>query len=343
MYPTWGAVGMRGLTNTQEAYRRFDLASPDYTFALFRMDAACPDPGRRIPCSRFGQFAYFDDQFAALSAWSTVGRSEYHAFQLVARKRLSQGLSLDFNYTLSKSRDHSSEAEYVDSYGGLSTGGVVGFLVNSWEPNRQYGYSDFDMRHQMNMNWFWELPFGKGKRYGSNTPTTVNQFIGGWEFTGLLRVTSGLPATVGNGRFWPTNWNITGNATCISTCPSTSTTKNATFPSGETGPSIYKDPVAAFDTIRNSRPGETGERNILRGDGYYGMDWAIGKRFWLPWEGHLIKFRWEIFNVTNSVRFDTGSLNMNLGASGSFGKYNDVLGPGDGAARVMQFSLRYEF
>lgn len=343
MYPNWGAVGMRGLTNTQEAYRRFNIASPDYTFALFRMDFACPDPGRRIPCSRFGQFAYFDDQFAALSAWSTVGRSEYHAFQLAVRKRFTHGLSFDMNYTLSKSRDHGSEAEYADSYGGLGTGGVTGFLVNSWEPDRYYAYSDFDMRHQLNANWSWELPFGRGRRFGGNAIGAVNQIIGGWEFSGLLRTTSGLPATVGNGRFWPTNWNITGNATCISSCPSTQTTKNATFESGETGPSIFADPAAAFNEFRFSRPGETGDRNIIRGDGYYSWDIAIGKRFWLPWEGHVFRMRWEVFNLTNTVRFDTGSLNMNLGASGSFGKYNDVLGPRDGAARVMQFSFRYEF
>ena len=346
MYPNWGAFGGRGLTNTQEAYRRFNIAAPDYTFALFRMDVACPDTARRIPCSQFGQFAYFDDQFAALSAWSTVGRAEYHGFQLTARRRFAQGFAFDINYTLSKSRDHGSEAEYADSYGGLGTGGVTGFLVNSWSPDTYYSYSDFDMRHQMNANWFWELPFGKGKYIGANVNEVVNQIIGGWEFSGLFRVTSGLPATVGNGRVWPTNWNITGNATCIgapSTCMGTETTKSATFGSAETGPSIWADPVAAVDLFRNSRPGETGDRNILRGDGFYGWDIAIGKRFNLPWEGHVFKLRWEIFNLTNSVRFDTGSLNMNLGATSTFGKYNDVLGPRDGAARVMQFTLRYEF
>jgi len=342
MYPTWGAFGGRGLTNTQEAYRRFDIAAPDYTFALFRMDVQCPDSARRIPCSQFGRFAYFNDQFAALSAWSSIGRSEYHAFQLVGRKRFGNGVAFDINYTLSKSRDHASEAEFADAYGGNGTGGVNGFLVNSWDIDTVYSFSDFDMRHQMNANWYIELPFGRGKRFAGEIPSWANEIIGSWSFAGLVRVSSGLPATVGNGRSWPTNWNITGNATCIDGprgCPGTSTNRNSVLG----GPNIFPDPEAAIDGFRNSRPGETGDRNLLRGDGYYSLDVAFGKKFSLPWEGHNLQFRWEIFNLTNSVRFDTGTLNMNLGASAAFGNYQNVLGSADGAARVMQVSMRYEF
>jgi hypothetical protein len=341
MYPTWGAFGGRGLTNTQEAYRRFDLAYPDFTFALFRMDLACPDPVRGIPCSKFGNFAYFNDQYGALQAWSSIGRSEYHAFQLAVKKNFSKGLSFAFNYTLSKSRDHQSEAEYADDYGGLGTGGVTGFLVNSWDIDTMYGYSDFDMRHQMNANWYWEIPYGKGKRWGSSLPGWANAILGGWQFAGLIRATSGLPATVGNGRFWPTNWNITGNGTCIggpASCPSGRTTR---IPG--VGVNFFRDAGTAIDSFRFSYPGETGDRNVIRGDGYFGLDTALGKKFQLPWEGQSIQFRWEVFNLTNTTRFDTGTLNMNLGSPSAFGTYQGVLGPFDGASRVMQFSLRYEF
>ncbi len=343
MYPNWGTFGVRGLTNTQEAYRRFQIASPDYTFALFRMDVACPNPGLKIPCSRFGQFAYFNDQYGALSAWSSTGRSEYHGLQLTVRKSLSNGTAFDFNYGFSKSLDHTSEAEYASAYGGLGTGGTTGFLVNSWSPDTWYAVSDFDMRHQMNANWYTELPFGRGKWLGKDAPGWLDQVIGGWQFSGLLRWTTGLPATVGNGRAWPTNWNVTGNATCIATCPATATTENALLPSGDRGPNIFADPGAAFKAFRRSRPGEAGDRNTIRGDGYYSLDVGMGKQFRLPWERHSLQFRWEVFNLTNSVRFNTSGINMNLGARNAFGSYRRVFGPADGAARVMQVSFRYEF
>lgn len=216
-------------------------------------------------------------------------------------------------------------------------------MVNSWDIDTYYSYSDYDMRHQFNGNWLVELPWGRGKAWGSGLSGWADQILGGWEVSGLIRINSGLPASVGNGRAWPTNWNITGNATCVSTCPDTQNVHGGTNPSGESGPNIFSDPVAAFDFFRRSLPGEAGGRNNLRGEGYFNLDMALGKKFRLPWEGHSIRFRWEVFNVTNSAYFDVGALSASLGTFGNFGSYSNVLGPADGSARVMQFGLRYEF
>jgi hypothetical protein len=324
--------GAGGFSATQVAYDYWNCLGPDYSWALYLSDRwGFPS------FSRFGDHAFFDDQFSALSAWSSIGRSEYHALQLSLRRQFTRGLGFDFNYTYSKSLDHGSEAEYVPSYGGLGGGGVTGFLVNSWDPDSYYSFSDFDMRHQINANWVYDLPFGRGKRLGAEVPAWLNQVIGGWQFSGLLRWTTGLPATVGNGRAWPTNWQLTGNATCIDPqCRNTQTTKT-------NGPNIFRDPQASYDFFRRSRPGEAGDRNILRGEGFYGLDVSMSKRFNLPFEGHAFVFRWDVFNLTNTPRFDTASLNMRLGARSAFGSYSGVLGPADGAARVMQLSLRYQF
>ena len=62
----------------------------------------------------------------ALNTWSTIGRSEYHALQLTARKRMSHGFAFAVNYTLSKSRDHSSTPERQEPTGGFFTGGYTG-------------------------------------------------------------------------------------------------------------------------------------------------------------------------------------------------------------------------
>ena len=60
----------------------------------------------------------------------------------------------------------------------------------------------------------------------------------------------------------------------------------------------------------------------------------------MPWaESHKVQFRWEVFNVTNSVRFDPFFTSADLGNLGSFGKYTDTLT----LPRVMQFALRYDF
>ena len=68
--------------------------------------------GRWVPgFSSLGQYTFFPAQWVALNTWSTIGRSEYHALQLTARKRMSHGIAFTVNYTLSKSLDHSSTPE----------------------------------------------------------------------------------------------------------------------------------------------------------------------------------------------------------------------------------------
>jgi hypothetical protein len=77
----------------------------------------------------------------------------------------------------------------------------------------------------------------------------------------------------------------------------------------------------------------------LRGPGYFGIDTGLGKQ-WSITEQQKLKFAWEIFNITNAVRFDAAlsSNNFDLSSSG-FGVYSSTLTK----PRVMQFSLRYSF
>jgi len=308
--------------------------APDYTSALFDLDVGCGDITRGFsPCSRFGPFAFFNDQYSALSAWRSIMPTNYHGMQLMLRKRFSQGVQFDFNYTFSQSFDWASVVE--------RNGSFSGFLVNSWSPTQRKANSDFDIRHSVNANYIIELPFGRGKPLGRDISGFANHVIGGWQWSGIVRVTSGLPVSVGNGRFWPTNWNITGFATRIGAIPKTQTTKNApaAIAGGQPGVNIFPDPAGALKAYRNTDPGHSGTRNDLRGDGFFSIDMGLGKSFQIT-EGHRIQFRWETFNVTNTAKFDPFSLTLDLGSGrANFGKYSSTLT----SPRVMQFALRYEF
>jgi len=66
----------------------------------------------------------------------------------------------------------------------------------------------------------------------------------------------------------------------------------------------------------------------------------VTKSFTMPWsENHKAMVRWDVFNVTNSTRFDPFFTSISLGTTGSFGKYTDTFT----LPRVMQFSVRYNF
>lgn len=331
-----GAAG-GGLSATQVMADAFQANAPDYVTGLWVADQFC-DPS----CSRFGEFAYFTPQYGSLGALSSVGRSEYDAMQLTLRKRFSRGHQFDLNYTLSRGRDHASEVERGDVFDNFGSGGYSGFLVNSWNPDLNYSYADYDVRHQININGLVELPFGQGRLVGSDAGSVLNTIIGDWSLAGILRWTSGFPFNVINCRScWSTNWNLQGNAELVDPgrLPETSTTKDVV----DGFPSPFADPEAALDAFRFQYPGETGIRNLLRGDGYFGIDASVGKSFNMPF-GHRLRFRWDVFNLTNTPRFDTGNVTMFPDISTTFGRYDGSLATCDGAAgRCMQANLRYEW
>ena len=93
--------------------------------------------------------------------------------------------------------------------------------------------------------------------------------------------------------------------------------------------------------IRLPYPGEAGQRNNFRGDGYFDIDSGLAKTFKIT-ENQGLKFAWEVFNVTNSARFDVNPSNNIFGTTltnGSLGVYSRTYTK----PRVMQFSLRYDF
>jgi hypothetical protein len=132
--------------------------------------------------------------------------------------------------------------------------------------------------------------------------------------------------------------------------PALQTTKNAPAPSkaGKSGPNLFADPAAALAAYGLPLAGDSGQRNGLRGDGFFGIDLGVGKRFNLfsiKDQPHTLQFRAESFNITNSVRFDpyaAGGIspaNVSILNPARFGQYTATLTK----PRVFQFSLRYEF
>lgn len=326
-----------GLTATQAITRAFMQNGPDWITALYDMDTSCSPA-----CSKFGPYAYFAEQYDSLAAISSIGRSNYNGLNLTLRRRYADGVQFDINYTLSKSEDMGSQVERGSAFGNFSNGGNSGFLVNSFDPELNYGTSDFDVRHQVNANWLAELPFGQGKRFGGGVSNIVNQFIGDWSIAGLVRWTSGFPFNVANCRScWATNWNLQGNAMLVdpSKLPETGTTKNKV----DNRPSPFVDPQGAIAMFRRALPGEVGLRNLFRGDGYFNVDLSLSKAFSVGIADHRLRFRWDVFNATNTPKFDVGNLTNTPDISG-FGRYNGTLATCDAqAGRCMQFALRYEF
>jgi hypothetical protein len=349
-------------TATMAIYDLYLCVAPDYTTALQFIDQGqspvdpvglCQAFGS---CSRFGAYTFFSDQWSSLAGQSSLGSSDYHSMQITVRKKMSHGLQFDFNYTWSHSIDLTSDVERGSNFGGFFAGGYSEFLVNSWNPRTNRGNSTFDIRHQINLNYVYELPIGRNKWIGKDMSTAMDHVLGGWSLNGVMRWTSGLPFSVINCRScWPTNWNLQGNAGLFGPAPATGRFKDVftsrvtrypgVFPvvsAGGFGTNV-SNPANPVSFFRRSRPGEVGLRNNFRGDGYYNWDMGVHKIFNVT-ERVKVQFRWEVFNVFNTVRFNTASLSLTPDLVSSFGRYGSTYATCDGAAgRCMQFAFRVEF
>jgi hypothetical protein len=288
-------------------------------------------PRNSQAASGYGPYAFYQAQYASLNAWTTSGRANYNAMQVMLRKRATRGLTFDFNYTFSKSIDMGSAAERVSTFQGSFFG--VTALYNPFSPGLFRSVSDFDMTHQINSNWVYDLPFGRKQRWGSGWNRALDAVLGGWSWSGLYKWTSGLPFGVQNGFQFPTNWDLNGYANLVGPKPAVGAYTNATG-----NINMFKDVTAAIAAFDYPFPGQVGTRNVLRGPGYFTVDTAVRKT-WNFTERQSLSFSAEAFNLTNSVRFDTFSALPEIDISGSFGNYTHTLnGP-----RVMEFALRYSF
>jgi hypothetical protein len=96
--------------------------------------------------------------------------------------------------------------------------------------------------------------------------------------------------------------------------------------------------TAASSHFRFDYAGESGQRNILRGQGFFGMDQGVNKSFRIS-ERQSLRFSAYAFNLTNSVRFDPESILSSFAETSTFGKYQRTLT----VSRRLEFVLRYQF
>jgi Carboxypeptidase regulatory-like domain len=307
-------------------------------------DANCGQTGHPL-CQYYpvgGPNSFYNPQYVSLFTLRSIGFSNYNALQATLRHQMSHGFQFDFNYTYSKSIDLCSDAERLGNYGSLNFNGGCQ-IFNAWSPYLFRAVSDFDTTHQLNANWIVDLPFGEGRAIGSHVNRAVNAAIGGWQFSGLFRWTSGFPYTIfNNPADYPTDWYWEGAA--VATGPHVA---SGAYHMADGFVNLFSDPTTAENSFSAALPGQVGTRNVVRGDGYFGVDLGLSKRWNMPWsDKQTLALRWEVFNVTNSTRFDFNDSNSSSASESNnsiavpnFGNYTHLMTN----PRVMQFALRYEF
>lgn len=253
------------------------------------------------------------------SVWQ--GTSHYHAGNVTLQRRTSS-LALQAVYTWAKSLDNKSAAAGV----GDSIVGWNGFMDNH-NPKLDYGRSDFDVNHRFVTNFVYDLPFGRGKRFGGNVNKAADALLGGWRAGGIVTLQKGFPFSVGAQDLLGVLDVVFGVG-------------NRANVVGNPNPSGFKRTVdKAFDTsaFAQPAPGHFGNsaRNFLRGPGLSNFDLNLSKSVSIT-EGVRMEFRVETFNSFNHPQFNTPDFNIQ---SPTYGKIQRTRVE----AREIQFGLKILF
>ena len=275
-------------------------------------------------------------QFSENTFYTNKGSSNYHGLLTTLHKNVSHGLQFDLNYTWSHSIDNVSLIANAAAFGGY------GFVCDVLRPRECRSNSDFDITHNFNGNFVYELPVGRGKALVTGAPRWLDEVIGGWSISGLPNWHSG------NVMFASSNAFVAGysnDAPAILTGPISDLHIHI---NGGHGQALngFADTAKANADFVGPIGFTIGGRNNLRAPSYFDMDMGLGKAFPLSSERFALKFRADAFNVFNHPNFDAPCMDItNVGCnfgviSGTVGTSIRNSGP---SARVLQVALRLEF
>jgi hypothetical protein len=278
--------------------------------------------------------------------------SDYHSLQAEVRRRFANGLSVQMNYTFSKLLTDSiaTAQTRIDTY------------LDNARPEIDRGRAEFDIRHGINSNFVYELPFGRGKMFLRDANGFVDRVVGGWQTSSIIRWQSGSPLSIisGRGSFNratratenPANSSLSAdeiknlfgihrvNGFAYWIDPSVLNGTAGTFFNTSTGNEVLAGGNTALypgQVFFNPDPGQVGTLPLKAFDtpGLYTLDFSVLKTTRIT-EKINTQFQVSFFNLFNSSTYFI-SRNQSINSAG-FMQVFDNVGP-----RVIQVGLRVNF
>ena len=310
----------------------------------------------------FAPFPYLkptDSRFGAVTQFSTGANSHYNGLQLTAMKRLGHGLQGQFNYTFSHCMDTVSNGGFLP----FSAGGILSPLPGDLA--RDYGPCDYDIRHNLNAQYVYQLPVRVRSR-------SLGYALNGWQISGTAFWHSGVPFSV-----LSTPYSANGNGIVqgsgpqfASVVPGVPLYNHRPIPGvTQAGTLQWLNPDAFVSAVdpstgqcyggdnpQNCQFGNLG-RNALRGPDFFWNDFYLTK--WFPLSEHMkLRFEGQFFNVFNHQNFGLPSVVQagipgNHSTQSGFGALTYTTSPptgllgvglgGDSSPRMVAFQARLEF
>ncbi len=277
----------------------------------------------------------FTPQFLVNALGTNQGNSSYNALFTSLRKRLSNNLQFDFDYTFSHSIDNNSTIPHAN---GNFEPGVTTILCDAMDPKACRGNSEFDATHQVTAYFVYDLPIGRGQHFAGGVNKWVNEAIGGWQISGVETWRTGLAFTADSGIASTTS--LAADAGEVFVGPKSALATSIHIDKANNNAvQLFKNPAAAIAAFTPDLGLQQGTRDNLRGPHFSNTDVAVSKNFPIVGERYLLQFRAEAYNVFNHTNF--GIPDPTLTSPNTFGTLSTQAGTEP--SRVMQFALRFQF
>jgi len=260
--------------------------------------------------------------FGNVKNTASNGNMNYNALQAVLQKRFSSGLQGQVSYTFQKCMTNNDG--YYGTWGTATQASpAANYWQNLYDPNADYAQCYWDTKHVLSAYAVYEIPFGRGKRFGHDMPAVADAIAGNWSISPIVSLHSGFPLAL----YGPDN-SGTGSPSPRPNCDGPVHYPKTVSSSGL----LWFDP-AAFSAPAAGTFGNCPAQGPVIGPTYKDFDISLQKNF-LFTERMRLQFRADFLNAFN---------HPNLGAP------NHSLGAGMGLtntsqdARQLQFALKFYF
>jgi hypothetical protein len=256
------------------------------------------------------------DGFQEIQVAYDEGRTNYNSFQMKVEKKWSDGVYLLNSFTWSKAIDNAPG--HLETYNGDSS------RINFYNVASERGLSSYDSPANNVTALIWDVPYGKGRRWGQDLNPFVNAVLGGWRTTLINTARSGYPVHI-----------YYGPSAAFQACGGCRQRPNyvgGDLYGDKTDPNNYFNKNAVAIPADVTQPFGNLGRNVGRSSGFWQADLGVYKEFPLPREGARVEFRTELFNLLNHTNFLAANGRAD---QGSYGVINSTF-----PARQIQFALK---
>jgi hypothetical protein len=250
------------------------------------------------------------------------GYASYHALQTKLEKKFSSGMYLLNSFTFSKVIDNS--AGHLEASNGDNS------RINYLDRRYDKGVGSYNQPFGNTTTIVYDLPYGKGRKFGSGAAGIANMVLGGWRATAINTMSSGLPVNLNYGP--ASRYSVSGyptyrpNVSGDPMAPSGQRTIDNYF--NKANVTIPVDPL-------NPNPFGSSGRNTVRAYALYQTDLGLHKDFPVFHEDKKIEFRAEFFNLFNRTNFQAPN---STASNTAFGTIRSTF-----PARIIQFALKFVF